>query len=86
MSVIVESIPELCGHEDQSEEVEGYVEEIKNATLSYSKTLFMTFTKLFRLWKQVSSNLFVLQDYFCYHTSGPISIVLTVQQLLSLIC
>ena len=33
MNVIVETIPELCGHEDQSKEVEGYIEEIKN-TLS----------------------------------------------------
>ena len=31
INVIVESISELCGHEDQSEEVECYVEEIKNA-------------------------------------------------------
>ena len=31
INVIVESIPELCGHEDQSEKVECYVEKIKNA-------------------------------------------------------
>ena len=40
INVIVETIPELCGHEDQSKEVEGYIEEIKN-------TLFMTFEKPF---------------------------------------
>ena len=34
MSVIVETIPELCGHEDQSKEVECYVEEIKNILLA----------------------------------------------------
>ena len=28
MNVIVETIPELCGHEDESKEVEGYTEEI----------------------------------------------------------
>ena len=30
INVIVESIPVLCGHEDQSEEVECYIEEVKN--------------------------------------------------------
>ena len=30
MSVIVETNLELCGHEDQSKEVECYVEELKN--------------------------------------------------------
>ena len=30
INVIVESIPVLCGHEDQSQEVACYVEEIKN--------------------------------------------------------
>ena len=30
MNVIVETIPELCVHEDQSKEVEGSIEEIKN--------------------------------------------------------
>ena len=34
MNVIVETIPELCGHEDQSKEVEGYIEEIKNTLLT----------------------------------------------------
>ena len=34
INVIVETIPELCGHEDQSKEVEGYIEEIKNALFS----------------------------------------------------
>ena len=34
MTVIVESIPELCGHEDQSKGVEEYVEKIKNTVLS----------------------------------------------------
>ena len=34
INVTVESIPELCGHEDQSEEVECYVEEIKKALLT----------------------------------------------------
>ena len=33
MNVIVETIPELCGHEDQSKEVEGYIEKIKNTLL-----------------------------------------------------
>ena len=34
MSVIVETTPELCGHKDQSKEVECYVEEIKNILLA----------------------------------------------------
>ena len=34
MNVIVETTPELCEHEDQSKEVEGYVEEIKNTLLT----------------------------------------------------
>ena len=34
INVVVESIPELCGHEDQSEEVECYVEEIKNTPVT----------------------------------------------------
>ena len=34
INVIVETIPELCGHEDQSKEVEGYIEEIKNTLFS----------------------------------------------------
>ena len=34
MNVIVETTPELCGHEDQSKEVECYVEEIKNILLA----------------------------------------------------
>ena len=34
MSVIVETNPELCGHEDQSKEVECYVKEIKNIILA----------------------------------------------------
>ena len=34
MNVIVQTIPELCGHEDQSKEVEGYTEEIKNTLLT----------------------------------------------------
>ena len=34
MNVIVETIPELCGHEDQSKEVEGYIEKIKNTLLT----------------------------------------------------
>ena len=34
MKVIVETIPELCGHEDQSKEVEGYIEKIKNTLLT----------------------------------------------------
>ena len=34
MNVIVETIPEFCGHEDQSKQVEGYIEEIKNTLLS----------------------------------------------------
>ena len=53
INVIVESIPELCGHKDQLEEVECHVEEIKNVFVT--KTLFMTLKKLFLLLKQVSS-------------------------------
>ena len=53
MNVTVETIPELCGHEDQSKRVEEYVEKIKN----FEKTLFMTFKKLFQLRKQVLSNI-----------------------------
>ena len=34
MNVIVETTPELCGHEDQSKEVECNVEEIKNILLA----------------------------------------------------
>ena len=34
MSVIVETNIELCGHEDQSKEVECYVEELKNILLA----------------------------------------------------
>ena len=34
INVIAETIPELCGHEDQSKEVERYIEEIKNTLLS----------------------------------------------------
>ena len=34
MNAIVETIPELCGHEDQSKEVEGYIEKIKNTLLT----------------------------------------------------
>ena len=34
MNVIAETIPELCGHEDQSKRVEEYVEKIKNTLLS----------------------------------------------------
>ena len=34
MIVIVETIPKLCGHEVQSKEVEGYIEEIKNALIT----------------------------------------------------
>ena len=34
MNVIVETIPKLCGHEDQSKEVQGYIEETKNTLLS----------------------------------------------------
>ena len=34
MNVIVETIPELCGHEDQTKEVEGYIEEITNTVLT----------------------------------------------------
>ena len=34
MNVIVDTIPELCGHEDQSKEVEGYIEKIKNTLLT----------------------------------------------------
>ena len=34
INVTVETIPELCGHEDQSKEVEGYIEEIKNTLFS----------------------------------------------------
>ena len=34
MNVIVETIPELCGHEDQSKVVEEYIEKIKNTLLS----------------------------------------------------
>ena len=34
MSVIVETNLELCGHEDQSKEVECYVEELKNILLA----------------------------------------------------
>ena len=32
-NVIVETIPELCGHEDQSKRVEEYMEKIKNTLL-----------------------------------------------------
>ena len=34
MNVIVKTIPELCGHEDQSKGVEEYIEKIKNTLLS----------------------------------------------------
>ena len=34
INVIVETIPKLCGHEDQLKEVDGYTEEIKNILLS----------------------------------------------------
>ena len=34
MNVIVETIPELCGHEDQSKGVEEYIEKIRNTLLS----------------------------------------------------
>ena len=34
MNVIVETIPELCGHEDQSKGVEEYMKKIKNTLLS----------------------------------------------------
>ena len=34
MNVTVESTPELCGHEDQSEEVKGYIEKIKNTLVT----------------------------------------------------
>ena len=34
MIVIVETIPELCGDEVQSKEVDGYIEEIKNALIT----------------------------------------------------
>ena len=34
INVIVETILELCGHEDQSKEVEGYIEKIENTLLS----------------------------------------------------
>ena len=34
MSVIVETNIELCGHGDQSKEVECYVEELKNILLA----------------------------------------------------
>ena len=34
MNVIVETILELCGHENQSKEVEGYIEKIKNTHLT----------------------------------------------------
>ena len=34
MNVIVETIPELCGYENQSKGVEGYIEEIKNTLLT----------------------------------------------------
>ena len=33
MNVIVETIPELCGNEDQLKEMEGYIEEIKSTLL-----------------------------------------------------
>ena len=36
INVIVETIPELCGHEDRSKEVEGYIEEIKSTLFSKS--------------------------------------------------
>ena len=34
MNVVVETIPELCGHEDQSKGVEEYIKKIKNTLLS----------------------------------------------------
>ena len=34
INVIVETIPELCGHEDQLKEVEEYIGEIKNTLFS----------------------------------------------------
>ena len=34
MSVIVETTPELCGHENQSKKVECYLKEIKNTLVS----------------------------------------------------
>ena len=34
MNVIVETILELCGHEDQSKKVEEYIEKIKSTLLS----------------------------------------------------
>ena len=57
MNVIVVTIPELCGHEDQSKEVEGYIEEIKNFTL-LSKNFVYDIQETIRLQKQVSSNCF----------------------------
>ena len=43
MNVIVETIPELCGHEDQSKEVERYIEEIKNTLLTkHRETISIT--------------------------------------------
>ena len=42
MSVIVETIPELCGHKDQSKEVECYVEEIKNFVYDIRETISIT--------------------------------------------
>ena len=56
INVIVESIPELCGHEDQSEEVECYVEEIKNALVTKNFVYDIKLKKLFLLLKKVSSN------------------------------
>ena len=34
INVIVETIPKLGGHEDQSKEADGYIEEIKNTLFS----------------------------------------------------
>ena len=56
MNVIVETIPELCGHKDQAKEVEGCIEKIKNTLLT--KDFVYDIEETISIRKQVSSNFF----------------------------
>ena len=47
MNVIVETIPELCGHEDQTKEVEGYIEETRNTLLTKNSKFRVSFLHMF---------------------------------------
>ena len=57
MNVIVETIPELCGHQDQSKGVEGYIEKIKNTLLT--KDFVYDIQETISIRKQISSNFFL---------------------------